>query len=86
MAPCAAIRSSLTHGLPMANALVVGHWILPDGTEFQPNAWTNRRGIATFATTGPRPGTYTIEVVNIVLSLHTFNPSKSILSRSLTVN
>jgi probable HAF family extracellular repeat protein len=73
-------------GLPMANALVVGRWTQPDGTEFQPNAWTNRRGVAAFATTGPRPGTYTFQVVNIVLSLHTFNPSKSVLSRSITVN
>src|SRR5678815_4316945 len=72
-------------GIPMANALVVGHWILPDGTEFQPNAWTDLRGIATFAVTGTRPGTYKFQVVNIVLSLHTFNPSKSVLSRSITV-
>ena len=73
-------------GLPMANALVVGRWTLPDGTEFQPiYAWTNQRGIATFVVTGTRPGTYKFQVVNILLSLHTFNPSKSVLSRSITV-
>jgi probable HAF family extracellular repeat protein len=72
-------------GVPMANALVVGTWTLPDGTEFQPNAWTNQRGIATFAVTGTRPGTYKFQVVNIVMSLHTFNPSKSVLLRSITV-
>ena len=74
------------NGIPMANALVVGRWTQPGGTQFQPNAWTNRNGVATFAITGPRPGTYTFEVVNIVLSLHTFNPSKSVLFRSITVN
>lgn len=73
-------------GLPMANALVVGRWTQPDGTQFQPNAWTNSRGVASFAVTGARPGTYTFDVVNIVLSLHTFDPSKSVLSRSITVN
>jgi probable HAF family extracellular repeat protein len=73
-------------GLPMANALVVGRWTQPDGTQFQPNAWTNSRGVASFAINGPRPGTYTLEVVNILLSLHTFDPSKSVLSRSITVN
>jgi len=72
-------------GVLMANALVVGRWILPDGTEFQPNTWTNQTGIATFAVTGTRPGIYKFQVVNIVMSLHTFNPSKSILSRSITV-
>jgi hypothetical protein len=70
----------------MANALVVGNWIQPDGTQFQPNGWTNRRGIATFVLTGPRPGTYKFQVFNIVLTLHTFDPSKSVLSRSITVN
>jgi hypothetical protein len=72
-------------GVPMANALVVGHWTLPDGSEFQPNAWTDLKGIATFIVTGTRPGTYNFQVVNIVLSLHTFNPSKSVISRSIIV-
>jgi len=73
-------------GVPMVNALVVGSWALPDGTEFQPvYAWTNQRGIATFVVTGTRPGTYKFQVVNILQSLHTFNPSKSVISRSITV-
>ena len=73
-------------GLPTADALVVGRCTLPDGAEFQPiYAWTNQRGIATFVVTGTRPGTYKFQVVNILLSLHTFNPSKSVLSRSITV-
>jgi probable HAF family extracellular repeat protein len=73
-------------GVQMANALVVGHWTLPDGTEFQPNAVTNRGGVATFAITGPRTGSYKFQIVNIVLSLHTFDPSKSVLTRSITVH
>jgi hypothetical protein len=69
----------------MVNALVVGSWALPDGSEFQPNAWTDLKGIATFIVTGTRPGTYKFQVVNIVLSLHTFNPSKSVILRSIIV-
>jgi hypothetical protein len=72
-------------GALMVNALVVGRWTLPDGTEFQPNVWTNQKGIATFTVTGTSPDTYKFQVVNIVMSLHTFNPSKSVLSRSITV-
>ena len=70
----------------MANALVVGR-LDPAGWNRVPtyHAWTNQRGIATFVVTGTRPGTYKFQVVNIVLSLHTFNPSKSVLSRSITV-
>jgi len=74
------------NGSPAPNALVVGRWTLPNGTQFSQNAWTNRRGVASFATTGPRPGTYTFRVVNIVLSLYTFNPSKSVRVRSIAVN
>jgi len=42
------------------------------------------RGVAAFATTGPR-GTYTLTVVNIVLSLYTFDPSHSVLLETITV-
>jgi probable HAF family extracellular repeat protein len=72
-------------GLAMANALVVARWTLPNGTALQANAWTNQTGIAAFVVTGTRPGTYKFQIVNIVLSLHTFNPSQSVLSRSITV-
>lgn len=72
-------------GLPVVTALVVGRWTQPDGAQLYANAWTNRKGVAIFTTSGPRPGSYRIEVVNIVMSLHTFDPSKSVLSRSITV-
>ena len=72
-------------GFPIPSALVVGRWTLPDGTELQPNAWSNLRGIATFTVISTRPGTYTFRIINIVLSLHTFNPSKSVLSRTVAV-
>ena len=39
--------------------------------------------MAVFATQGPR-GTYTLTIVNIVLSLYTFNPSHSVLVKSIT--
>jgi probable HAF family extracellular repeat protein len=70
---------------PMFQALVVGLWTQPDGTQMYHDAWTNRLGVASFDTTGPRPGTYKFEVVNIVLSLYTFKPSRSVLSQSITV-
>jgi hypothetical protein len=70
---------------PLSQAMVVGIWTQPDGTQMYHYAQTNRLGIATFGTTGPRAGTYKFEVVNIVLSLYTFNPSKSVLSQSITV-
>ena len=72
-------------GRPLPQALVVGIWTQPDGTQLHHYAWTDRRGVASFATSGPRRSTYTLEVVNIVLSLYTFNPSESVLSRSITV-
>ncbi|HEX5760076.1 MAG TPA: hypothetical protein VF121_12875 [Thermoanaerobaculia bacterium] len=73
------------NGRPMSQALVVGIWTQPDGTQLHHYAWTDRRGVASFATSGPRRSTYTFEVVNIELSLYTFNPSESVLSRSITV-
>jgi hypothetical protein len=65
-------------------ALVVATWTLPNGTTLSQNAWTDNKGLALFSTSLGR-GTYTLKVVNIVKSLYTFNPSKSILSKSITV-
>jgi hypothetical protein len=73
------------NGLSIPGAMVVGIWTQPNGTREDHYAWTDRRGVASFATSGPRPGTYTFEVVNILLSLYTFAPSQSVLSRSITV-
>jgi probable HAF family extracellular repeat protein len=71
-------------GAPMPLALVVGTWTLPDGTHSDANAWTDSNGVAVFATQGGT-GSYTLTVQNIVLSLYTFNPSRSTLSGSITL-
>ena len=65
-------------------AMVVGRWTRPDGSTEDEYAWTGTSGVAAFAATGPR-GTYTFTVVNIVLSLHTFDPSHSVLLETITV-
>lgn len=70
--------------VPLPGALVVGTWTQPDGSTHDQNAWTNANGIATFSTLGPA-GTYTLSVLNGVLSLYTFDPSHSVLSKSLAV-
>ena len=72
-------------GSARAGAMVVGIWTHPNGSQDYHYASTDRRGVASFATSGPRGGTYRFEVVNIVLSLYTFAPSQSVLSRSITV-
>jgi probable HAF family extracellular repeat protein len=72
------------NGASLSNALVVGRWTLPDGTTQDASAFSNWNGVASFAATGPR-GTYTLTVVNIVLSLHTFDPSHSVLTGTLSV-
>ena len=69
---------------PISGALVVGRWTLPDGSSQDRDVWTNLKGGAVFATQGP-PGLYTLTIVNIVLSQYTFNPSQSVLSKSITV-
>jgi len=72
-------------GRSLSGAMVVGSWTQTNGTTGYQYAWTDSRGVATFTTTGPHPATYTLEVVNIVLSLYTFNPSQSVLSGSITL-
>ena len=72
------------NGSPVSGALVVGRWTLPDGGTQDEFAWTGWTGVASFATTGPR-GAYTLTIANIVLSLHTFDPTHSVLAESITV-
>jgi probable HAF family extracellular repeat protein len=72
------------NGTSIPQALVVATWTLPNGTTQSQNAWTDSKGLALFSTSLSR-GTYTLKVVNIVKSLYTFNPSKSVLSKSITV-
>jgi probable HAF family extracellular repeat protein len=69
---------------PMPLALVVATWTLPDGSSYITNVWTNSKGLATSITEGP-PGLYTLKIVNIVLSQYTFDPSHSVLQKSITV-
>jgi probable HAF family extracellular repeat protein len=69
-------------GTPVADAMVVGGWTWPDGSNANHYAFTNGKGQALFETTGPA-GTYRLDVVNIVKSLYTFNPKKSELSGTL---
>jgi len=69
---------------PMQQALVVATWTWPDGSTHDDNFWTNANGVAISTTVGP-PGLYTLNIVNVVLSLYTFNPSQSVLEKSITV-
>lgn len=72
------------NGAPVPTALVVAAWTQPDGSTRDGNAWTGANGVATFATSGPR-GSYTLRIMNIVRSLYTFDPGRSVLARSLNV-
>lgn len=71
------------NGAPIPGALIVGTWTLPDGSSHDDNVWTNANGVAVFATQGSQ-GTYTLKIVNIVRSLYTFDPSHSVLLKSIT--
>ena len=73
------------NGAPVPEALVVGTWTQPDGSSHDDNVWTNSNGVAVFATQGSL-GTYTLKIVNIVRSLYTFNPSRSVLLGSITIS
>jgi len=83
-----AVRGRVTvldeQGIPLRNALVVGQWTQPNGTKRDQVAWTHLNGVAVFDTTGGR-GTYTLTVINIVLSRYTFDPAHSVLFQSFTV-
>jgi len=72
-------------GAPRVGALVVGRWARPDRSTEDQMVWTGSNGVAVFSTMGSR-GTYILQIVNIVLSLHTFDPANSVLSNSITVN
>jgi probable HAF family extracellular repeat protein len=72
-------------GETLAEALVVARWTLPDGSTDNHFAFTDATGRTRFRTPRAGGGTYTLTVVNIVLTLHTFNPSESVLTRSITV-
>jgi len=71
-------------GQPVNEAMVSATWSLPDGSTRDQVSWTNAKGRAAFDTSGT-PGSYRLDVSGIVKSLYTFNPSKSVLTGSVTV-
>jgi probable HAF family extracellular repeat protein len=73
------------NGSPIAQALVVVRWTDPAGNSVDYNAFTRATGRARFVLSRGQPGRYTLTVVNLVLSLYTFNPSESVLTKSITV-
>ena len=81
------VRGSITvrneNNAAVAGALVVARWTAPNGTQSDQNVWTNAKGMVVVSTQGPA-GTYTLTVVNIVLSGYTFDPAHSVLSKSIT--
>ncbi|HVQ30393.1 MAG TPA: hypothetical protein VMV21_12470, partial [Vicinamibacteria bacterium] len=82
------VRGTVTvqdeNGAPLPGALVVGRWTRPDGSGQDDNVWTNQKSVAAFTTPASR-GLYTLTIVNIVLSQYTFNPSESVVSKSIKV-
>jgi probable HAF family extracellular repeat protein len=71
-------------GTSISGALVVGTWTEPDGRTHDQSAWTDANGQAIFAIPASQ-GTFSLTIVNIVLSLHTFDPSQSVLVESITI-
>lgn len=69
---------------PIPEALVVARWTLPDGSQYDQSAFTGSNGVAVFAVQGSL-GNYTLMVVNMQRSLYTFDPSHSVLSKSVTI-
>lgn len=78
------VRVRDENAVPISGALVVGRWTLPDGSSHDDDVPTNSNGVAAFTTEGRR-GLYTLKILNVVLSQYTFDPSQSVLSKSITV-
>ena len=73
------------NGSPITQALVVVRWTGPEGNSDDYYAYTRSKGVARFLLARGQPGVYTLSVVNIVLSGYTFNPSRSVLTKSITL-
>ena len=73
------------NGSPMKGALVVVRWTDPDGNSENHSAFTRKTGVARFLHTREKPGLYTLTVVNILFTNYTFNPSESVLTKSITI-
>jgi len=72
------------NGAPVADAMVSITWTLPGGGTEDRFAWTNGQGKASFDASGAL-GTYRLDVTGIVKSLYTFNPKKSVLTKTIAV-
>jgi hypothetical protein len=81
------VRASVTVqdelGASVPQALVVGRWTKPDGSTYDQSTFTDTNGVAAFLTLGGPSGTYTFMVVNVVRSLYTFDPTHSVLQKSI---
>jgi hypothetical protein len=72
-------------GARIGGAMVLARWTYPDGSRADHYVQTRSTGKARFVTPGTQPGRYTLEVVNILLSSHTFDPAHSVLTKSIVV-
>jgi tol-pal system beta propeller repeat protein TolB len=69
--------------LAVADALVSIQWSLPDGSQQVAQKTTDVNGGADFQVKGPH-GTYTLTVTHIAKQGFTFDPAKSVLSKTVT--
>jgi Tol biopolymer transport system component len=67
----------------VADAVVSIQWSLPDGSQQVAQKTTDLNGLADFQLKGPH-GTYTLTVTDITKQGFTFDPAKSVLSKTVT--
>lgn len=71
-APRATATIADAAGRAVRSAWVTGRWALPNGTTLSSGAYTDSRGAAKFATSGPR-GTWSFTVTDVVRSGYVFD-------------
>ena len=69
----------------ISGATVYVTWTKPGGATVAQTANTGASGVATFTTSGSG-GTYTLTVTDIYKYLYTFDPTKSVLSKSINTS
>ena len=74
------------NGTSIPQAMVLARWTYPNGGSDDYYVWTDSKGQARFLTPRGKQGLYNLTVLNIVRSLYTFNPSQSVLTKSITVD
>lgn len=67
----------------ISGATVAVTWQKPDGSQVNQSGQTNSSGVVSFVTSGGR-GAYTLTVTNITKTGSIFDPTNSILSKSIT--